>query len=76
VKSDTLGGAPPAVENFTVDPRRTYAVEEITFDKLSGAVQRACDIQFNRCADAVKGGQLKGGMIWDCGKQKSSCGPA
>jgi hypothetical protein len=36
-------------------------------------VQRACDIQFNRCADAFNGGTASGFTISDCQSQENTC---
>lgn len=75
IKSGSLGGNPPAVTKSN-DSTRPFSVNGNTFVNEAAAVQRACDIQFNACADAVNGGKLQGKTLSDCQAQQSSCGAA
>jgi hypothetical protein len=73
VSSGDLGGtAPPVLHSGKKD--RPFCVEGNTFVNSGAAVQRACDIQFNRCANAVNGGRLRGKTVQDCEAQKAGCG--
>jgi transcription initiation factor TFIID subunit 15 len=68
-----IGGiAAPAVTN-SGDSKRPFSVNGNTFVNKSAAVQRACDIQNNACADAVNSGKLSGLSAGDCGAQVSIC---
>jgi transcription initiation factor TFIID subunit 15 len=73
IKSGTLGGAAPQVLNSGMKDR-PFSVNGNTFVNTAAAVQRSCDIQFNKCADAVNGGRLAGKTLNDCNTQKSTCG--
>lgn len=68
-----LGGiqAPPVTNSG--NPSRPFEVNGNTFVNKSAAVQRACDIQFNACADAVNGGKLSGVTISQCSSQQQTC---
>lgn len=44
-----------------------------TFVNKAAAVQRACDIQMNGCADAVNGGKASGVTVSDCQAQQQTC---
>lgn len=73
VDSGDLGGeAPPVLESGKKD--RPFCVKGNTFANAGAAVQRACDIQFNKCADAANADQLDGKTIQDCEAQKARCG--
>jgi transcription initiation factor TFIID subunit 15 len=71
--SKALGGiAAPAVSD-SGDSKRPFAVNGNTFVNKSAAVQRACDVQNNACADAVNGGKLSGVTVSQCGSQVAQC---
>ena len=73
IDSGDLGGeAPPVLESGKKD--RPFCVKGKTFANAGAAVQRACDIQFNKCADAANADQLDGKTIQDCEAQKARCG--
>ncbi len=66
------GKAAPAVED-TGDAKRPFSVNGNTFATKAAAVQRACAIQNNACADAVNSGAAKGSSVADCNKQETAC---
>ncbi|GAD93450.1 hypothetical protein NCU09193 [Paecilomyces variotii No. 5] len=72
VQSGSLGGAPPTIQD-SGNPSRPFSVNGNTFVNSAAAVQRACDIQFNQCADAANAGKLGGKTVNDCQNQKNSC---
>lgn len=73
ISSGTLGGAPPTVEN-SGDAKRPFSVNGNTFVNAAAAVGRACDIQFNACADGVNRGQITDGTtVNDCQTQRNGC---
>ncbi|KAJ9354841.1 hypothetical protein DTO027B9_4557 [Paecilomyces variotii] len=72
VQSGSLGGAPPTIQN-SGNPSRPFSVNGNTFVNSAAAVQRACDIQFNQCADAANAGKLGGKTVNDCQIQKNGC---
>ena len=73
VDSGNLGGeAPPVLDSGKKD--RPFCVGKNTFANAGAAVQRACDVQFNRCADAANADQLDGKTVQDCEAQKARCG--
>ena len=73
IDSGDLGGeAPPVLESGKKD--RPFCVKGKTFANAGAAVQRACDIQFNKCADAANADQLDGKTVQDCEAQKARCG--
>ncbi|KAL1835383.1 hypothetical protein VTJ49DRAFT_6823 [Mycothermus thermophilus] len=68
-----IGGiAPPAIEN-SGDSARPFKINEFTFATRDEAVQRACAIQNNACADAVNRGQVQGKTVPDCNAQETQC---
>jgi len=71
--SGAIGGiAAPAVTN-SGDSTRPFSVNGNTFVNKAAAVQRACSIQNNACADAVNSGSVKGFTVADCNKQETTC---
>jgi transcription initiation factor TFIID subunit 15 len=44
-----------------------------TFVNKSAAVERACAIQNNACADAVNRGQVQGVTVTQCSSQVTQC---
>ena len=73
IDSGNLGGeALPVLESGDKD--RPFLVNGNTFANAEAAVQRSCDIQFNKCADAANSGQLDGKTLQDCDAQKAKCG--
>jgi hypothetical protein len=70
--ANAVGGAAPAVED-TGDAQRPFSVNGNTFATREAAVQRACAIQNNACADAVNGGQAQGQTIAACNAQEAAC---
>lgn len=73
VNSGDLGGAaPPVLDSGKKD--RPFCVGKNTFANAGAAVQRACDVQFNRCADAANADELDGKTVADCEAQKATCG--
>ncbi|KAE8453251.1 hypothetical protein EG329_011318 [Mollisiaceae sp. DMI_Dod_QoI] len=72
--ASALGGiAAPAVSD-SGDSTRPFEVNGNTFVNKSAAVQRACDIQFNACANAFNSGAAAGAFdISDCQDQENDC---
>jgi len=71
-KASNIGNiaAPPiTVSN---DPKRPFAVDGNTFADEDEALDRACSIQNNRCADAVNAGTV-GAEVSDCKDQEGVC---
>ncbi len=73
VKSGDLGGEAPPIEN-SGDAKRPLCVGKDKFVNKAAAVQRSCDKQFNRCADAAVSGHLSGKTLQDCEAQRQRCG--
>ncbi|EFX02436.1 hypothetical protein CMQ_2485 [Grosmannia clavigera kw1407] len=71
--SSALGGieAPAVVDSG--DANRPFSVNGDTFVNKSAAVQRACSIQNNQCANAVNSGTLSGVTVSDCNAQDAAC---
>ncbi|PKK34555.1 hypothetical protein CI102_15390, partial [Trichoderma harzianum] len=71
--SVALGGiaAPPVTQSGNQD--RPFDVQGNTFTTKAAAIQRACDIQNNQCADAVNSQQLSGVTVGDCQTQVATC---
>ncbi|ORY67312.1 uncharacterized protein BCR38DRAFT_482936 [Pseudomassariella vexata] len=68
-----IGGiTAPAVED-SGNPDRPFSVNGNTFVNKSAAIERACAIQNNACADAVNGGKVTGFSVSDCFAQISTC---
>ncbi|KAK0729915.1 hypothetical protein B0H67DRAFT_476406 [Lasiosphaeris hirsuta] len=68
-----IGGiAAPAVED-SGNPDRAFKVGANTFVDKNAAVQRACAIQNNACADAVNSGAVDGATAADCNQQEQAC---
>lgn len=71
--ANAIGGiAAPQVED-SGNADRPFSVNGNTFVNKSAAVERACAIQNNACADAVNGGSLTGFTVGDCSNQESAC---
>ncbi|ESZ95418.1 hypothetical protein SBOR_4159 [Sclerotinia borealis F-4128] len=69
----SIGGiAPPNIET-TSDPDRPFSVKGNTFTDREDAVDRACAIQHNACADAVNNGGLSDADVGDCDGQQQTC---
>jgi len=66
----TLGGAAPPIESIAGN--RPFLVNGNTFVNIGAALQRSCDIQNNRCFNAVNSGQLAGGTA-QCSQQQTAC---
>ncbi|KAK3365174.1 hypothetical protein B0T24DRAFT_537048 [Lasiosphaeria ovina] len=66
------GIAAPAVTD-TGNADRKFAVNGDTFVNKAAAVQRACAIQNNACADAVNSGKAQGSSVSDCNAQEQAC---
>lgn len=68
-----IGGiAAPAVTN-SGNADRPFEVNGDTFVNQSAAIQRACSIQNNLCANAVNSGQVSGFTVGDCNTQEDTC---
>jgi len=68
-----LGGIlPPAIED-SGNPERPFAVGDNTFTTREDAVNRACSIQHNECADGVNGGAFGLFDVGDCDAQQETC---
>ncbi|KAH8886719.1 hypothetical protein GQ53DRAFT_657528 [Thozetella sp. PMI_491] len=68
-----IGGiAAPAVAD-SGDKTRPFSVNGNTFVNKAAAVQRACAIQNNACADAVNAGKVQGSTVADCNAQETAC---
>ncbi|KAF3765052.1 hypothetical protein M406DRAFT_42153, partial [Cryphonectria parasitica EP155] len=71
--SSAIGGIEaPAVTN-SGDSTRPFEVNGNTFVNQGAAVQRACAIQNNACADAVNSGKVAGATVGDCNAQETTC---
>lgn len=73
VDSGNLGGPVPTVKR-TGRTDRPFCVLGNSFVNEAAAVARACDVQKNRCANAVNSGQLAGVSVGDCEAQRAACG--
>lgn len=62
---------PPLIED-SGDENRPYGVKGNNFQNKQDAVQRACAIQHNDCADGVNDGAFEGN-VGDCDKQMATC---
>lgn len=69
------GIAAPAVTD-SGNQARPFAVNGDTFVNKAAAVQRACAIQNNKCADAVNGGKAAGQTVAACNAQETACNAA
>ncbi|KAF7877153.1 hypothetical protein EAF04_000838 [Stromatinia cepivora] len=68
-----IGGIQPPNIERTTDPDRPFSVNGDTFTDREDAVDRACAIQHNACADAVNNGALSDAEISDCDDQLKAC---
>ena len=66
--------AAPAVTD-TGNADRPFGVNGDTFANKAAAVQRACAIQNNQCANAVNSGKMQGSVA-DCNAQEQACNAA
>ena len=66
------GIAAPAVTN-SGNGQRPFSVNGDTFVNKSAAVQRACAIQNNGCANAVNSGKAAGATLQQCNAQETAC---
>ncbi|KAK1758593.1 hypothetical protein QBC47DRAFT_145810 [Echria macrotheca] len=63
--------AAPEVKNVGGD--RPFVVNGDSFVNKSAAVQRACAVQNNACANAVNSGSAQGFSVTDCNSQEQAC---
>ena len=71
--SSFIGGiAAPAVTD-SGDATRPFEVQGNTFVNKSAAIQRACAVQNNLCANAVNSGNAPGFTVGDCNEQEETC---
>ncbi|KAJ8058978.1 hypothetical protein OCU04_011961 [Sclerotinia nivalis] len=68
-----IGGIQPPNIERTTDPDRPFSVNGDTFTDIEDAVDRACAIQHNACADAINNGALSDAEISDCDDQLKTC---
>lgn len=68
----TVGAAPVPVISSAAE--RPFSVNGDTFLNVGAAVQRACDVQKNQCANAANSGE--GGSVADCDAQQQECAAA
>ncbi|KAI4602876.1 hypothetical protein KJ359_008096 [Pestalotiopsis sp. 9143b] len=66
----STGAAPVPVES-SASSDRPFSVNGDTFINIGAAVQRACDVQKNQCANAANSGG--GGSVSDCDTQQQAC---
>ncbi|EGO52371.1 hypothetical protein NEUTE1DRAFT_125873 [Neurospora tetrasperma FGSC 2508] len=66
------GISAPAVTN-SGNSQRPFAVNGATFVNKAAAVQRACAIQNNACANAVNSGKASGVTLQQCNAQETAC---
>ncbi|KAI1648712.1 uncharacterized protein F4817DRAFT_333815 [Daldinia loculata] len=66
----TVGSAPVPVISSTAD--KPFSVNGNDFLNLGAAIQRACDVQKNACANAANGGD-KTISVADCDAQQQQC---
>ncbi|KAG9245794.1 hypothetical protein BJ878DRAFT_333317 [Calycina marina] len=71
VFTGTLGSDPVPVIQSTGD--RPFEVNGSTFVNAAAAIQRACAVQNNACANAVNSQQLEGSTVSDCNAQEDDC---
>jgi hypothetical protein len=69
------GVAAPAVVD-SGDSTRPFSVNGDTFVNKAAAVQRACAIQNNGCANAVNSGKANGVTVTQCNAQEQACNAA
>lgn len=65
----TLNSPPVPVISSNVE--RPFSVNGDTFLNAAAALQRACDVQFNACADVANSGG--GSTVADCQTQENQC---
>lgn len=68
-----MGGIQPPPITAGTDPNRPFVVNGNTFDSMDEAINRACAIQNNACADAVNSGALPDVEVSDCADQEDLC---
>ncbi|KAI0486138.1 hypothetical protein F4859DRAFT_357031 [Xylaria cf. heliscus] len=70
--SGNVGADPiPIVNDPTSD--RPFSVNGATFQNAGAAIQRACDVQKNACANAANSGAASGISVGDCDAQQQQC---
>ncbi|KAI0555280.1 hypothetical protein F4679DRAFT_578664 [Xylaria curta] len=70
--SGNVGAEPiPIVNDPTSD--RPFSVNGATFQNAGAAIQRACDVQKNACANAANSGSAQGISVADCDAQQQQC---
>lgn len=69
------GVAAPVVQN-SGNSARPFSVNGDTFVNKAAAVQRACAIQNNGCANAVNSGKAQGVTVAQCNAQEQTCNAA
>ncbi|KAK0633643.1 hypothetical protein B0T14DRAFT_76505 [Immersiella caudata] len=72
VFTGSLGGVSASAITNTGDPQRQFGVDGDTFNDFGTAANRACDNQFNACADIANAKQGNF-AVGDCDRQKDSC---
>ncbi|OLN88031.1 hypothetical protein CCHL11_00183 [Colletotrichum chlorophyti] len=65
-----LGGLPPPV--IETSGKRPFSVNGDTFVGKGAALGRSCDVQKNKCANAVNSGQIDG-EVSQCDDQNAKC---
>ncbi|KAK1758503.1 hypothetical protein QBC47DRAFT_143217 [Echria macrotheca] len=68
----SLGGVRASAITKSSDPGREFEVDGDTFSDFETAANRACDNQFNKCADVANSGNA-GFKVGDCDKQNVQC---
>ncbi|KAK5654345.1 hypothetical protein OQA88_7254 [Cercophora sp. LCS_1] len=72
VFSGSIGGVRASAITNTGDPDRPFGVDGDTFNDFETAAIRACDNQFNKCADIANNGQASF-SVGDCDRQNIQC---
>jgi transcription initiation factor TFIID subunit 15 len=76
VVSGAIAGVAAPVVADSGDATRPFSVNGDTFVNKAAAVQRACAIQNNGCANAVNSGAAQGVTVSDCNAQETACNAA
>ncbi|KAI0482221.1 hypothetical protein GGR56DRAFT_663233 [Xylariaceae sp. FL0804] len=66
-------GAAPVPVTSDAAAAKPFSVNGDTFLNEAAAVQRACSVQFNACADAANDGSAAGVEVSDCQDQETQC---
>lgn len=72
VFTGALGGVRASAITNTGDPQRQFGVDGDSFNDFRSAANRACDNQFNDCADIANSKQGNF-AVNDCDRQKDAC---